>query len=448
MNKVTTAALAGLLAVTAGAQASASRWNGFGSAQAYIADVQDIFTLPGVVASHADTTYFELGGFATNPLIAGFAGNASAYNGIAPTNVWGGVHSKLGGGVLGLWFNRVSNTSSGINATLITLPNAGSVIGASAEFTAWSTAIGAPLHNQIDAIYGFSLSDATTLGIGLSRATNSGKFESTAGGSTGSLESNIGDFGISLGVEQKEVGPISLLEIGLQYSSRGNSFVQKSPTQTDKILVNGSSINLRIGGDMVGEKGMFSRVELGFATQSLGLKDEFATAPAAGSYIESKNSASMWNLGYAMGGTSDKGMGLMGLMLAGNGQSNDQAYATAEVDKTDISGMSLLATTAGEAKINGWLTVRAGLESNLFFTSTTTTDNGPAGGTTKNVTTSDAPAANGKASMGTTLTFGDISIDGVLNQDLLYTGTYLVSGVPGALSSQVSLTWPWGGSKQ
>jgi len=440
MNKVTTAALAGLLAVTAGAQASASRWNGFGSAQAYIADVQDIFTLPGVVASHADTTYFELG----NGIDIAAAFTATAYNGIAPANVWGGVHSKLGGGVLGLWFNRVSNTISGIAG--YTIPNAGAVLGG-AEFTAWSAAATGTLNNQIDAIYGFSLSDATTLGIGLSRATNSGKTETTVGGTTGSFDSSIGDFGISLGLEQKEVGPISLLEIGLQYSSRGNSFAQKG-TATDKVNMNGSSINLRVGGDMTGEKGMFSRVELGFATQSLGLKDEFATAPAAGSFVESKNSASMWNLGYAMGGTSDKGMGLMGLMLSGSGTSRDEAYNAAEVDKTDTSKMGLLATTAGEAKINGWLTVRAGLESNLFYSASTTTDQGAAGSTTKTIITSDAPAANGKASMGTTLTFGDISIDGVLNQDLLYTGTYLVSGVPGALSSQVSLTWPWGGSKQ
>jgi hypothetical protein len=440
MNKVTTAALAGLLAVTAGAQASQSRWNGFGSASAYIADVQDIFTLPGVVASHADTTYFELGGVGTGFGVP-IGTNDISSNGV---NAWGGVHSKLGGGVLGLWFNRLSGTISGINGGW-SVPDGGVVPGP--ILTAFATAVSNPLRNQIDALYGFSLSDSTTLGIGVSRATNSGKAETTTAGVATSQETNIGDFGISLGVEQKEVGPISLLEIGLQYSSRGDSFVNKA-AQTDKITANGSAINLRVGGDMTGDKGMFSRIELGFATQSLGLKDELATAPAAGTFIESKNSASMWNLGYAMGGSNDKGMGLMGLMLAGSGQSRDEAFNAAEVDKTDISGMTLLATTAGEAKINGWLTVRAGLESNLFFSSSTTTEQGAAGATTKIVITSDAPATNGKASMGTTLTFGDITIDGVLNQGLLFSGSYLVSGIPQALSSQVSLTWPWGGSKQ
>ena len=61
MNKVTTAALAGLVAVTATANASMSRWNGFGAAQAYIADVQDIWTLPGVITNYKNAAYIELG---------------------------------------------------------------------------------------------------------------------------------------------------------------------------------------------------------------------------------------------------------------------------------------------------------------------------------------------------------------------------------------------------
>lgn len=61
MKKITTAALAGLVAVTASANASMSRLNAFGAAKAFIADVQNIWTLPSVVASHKNTTYFELG---------------------------------------------------------------------------------------------------------------------------------------------------------------------------------------------------------------------------------------------------------------------------------------------------------------------------------------------------------------------------------------------------
>ena len=258
--------------------------------------------------------------------------------------------------------------------------------------------------------------------------------------------------GLNLGLEQKEVGPLSLLEVGLQYSSRGDSRVIKG-TNTDKISAGGSAINLRVGGDMAGEGGKFSRVELGFATQSLNLKAEPSASPASTDFVESKNSASAWNLGYAMGGSNDKGMGLMGLMLKGNSQGRDEANNGTEVNKKDISSLRLLASTAGEAKVNSWLSLRAGLESDLFYSTNTTTETGASGATTKSVVTNDAHAGtaadpNAKVSMGTTITLGDITIDGVLNQGLFYTGTYLVSGIPQGLSSQVSLTWPWGGGKQ
>jgi hypothetical protein len=369
-------------------------------------------------------------------------------------NSWGGVHGKLGGGVLGLWFNRpnmsLGNIGAGDPSLGFTIPNAGGVVTSAGTLATLATS---PLNNQFEALYGFSLSDATTLGIGISRATNSTKVEvAPSGGTTGSNENAVGDFGISLGLEQKEVGPISLLEVGLQYNSRGLSAADKG-TVTNKITGSGTGINLRVGGDMAGEGGKFSRVELGFNTQSLGFKDEFATAPAANSFIESKNSAMGWNLGYAMGGSNDKGMGLMGLMLSGLSQSRDEAYNANEIDKADVSTMRLLASTAGEAKVNSWLSLRAGLESDIFFSRSVATDLGTSGAHTKTTTTTDSHAGtvndpNAKASMGVSVTLGDIVIDGVMNQDLLYTGPYLVSGVPGALASQVSLTWPWGGGKQ
>jgi hypothetical protein len=146
-----------------------------------------------------------------------------------------------------------------------TIPNAGGVVTSAGTLATLATS---PLNNQFEALYGFSLSDATTLGIGISRATNSTKVEvAPSGGTTGSNENAVGDFGISLGLEQKEVGPISLLEVGLQYNSRGLSAADKG-TVTNKITGSGTGINLRVGGDMAGEGGKFSRVELGFNTRA------------------------------------------------------------------------------------------------------------------------------------------------------------------------------------
>lgn len=450
MNKVTTAALAGLMVVTAGAQASASRWNGFGSAQAYIADVQDIFTLPGVVASHADTTYFELGAPGAALATAGSNNNLSVAN-----NVWGGVHTKLGGGVLGLWFNRMTNTLDGIEKTgagalALTVPDAGGALAVGAG--ALTTRLNATLHNQIDVLYGYNLSDATTLGLGLSRGTNGTKTETTTSGTTGSTEETNGDFGVSLGVEQKEVGPIALLEVGLQYNSRGAAYTDKAPTATNKIEATGSRIALRVGGDIAGEKGAFGRVELGFSTSSLNVKDAVDGGNPSNTFVESKNSGMGYNLGYAAGMSSDKGMGLCGLMLQGGSTSRDEAFNGFEVNKVDNSKLNLLATTAGEAKLTNWLTFRAGLESDLYYSTSNVSETGAAGATTKATTTTDAHAGtvadpNAKASMGVSLSLGDLTLDGVFNQGLLYTGPYFISGIPAAYSSQVSLTWPWGGSK-
>jgi DNA-binding XRE family transcriptional regulator len=61
MNKLTTLALAGLVAVAASAVASDTRLAGFGASSAFIADVQDIWSLPAVVASNKNATYFEMG---------------------------------------------------------------------------------------------------------------------------------------------------------------------------------------------------------------------------------------------------------------------------------------------------------------------------------------------------------------------------------------------------
>lgn len=466
MNKVTTAALAGLMVVAVGAQASVSRWNGFGSAQAYIADVQDIFTLPGVVASHPDTTYIELGTARNNPSLnvdewgTGEANDygimntvdQSAYNHINDARMsWGGVNAKALGGVIGVWYNRPNNALNGITGPTLgffTVPDGGFFGGAARNN--FYNLINGPLNNQFDVLYGYTLSDATTLGFGISRATNDSKSE-TVNTATTSTDDSLDDFGISLGVEQKEVGPIALLEVGLQYNSRSAAHIVKG-VNTDKLTAAGSGINIRVGGDLAGKDGMFGRVELGLNMQNLGIKAEPSTSPASTDFTESKNSAMGWNLGYAMGGTKDKGMGLCGLMLIGTSSSLNEANNTTEVNKFDTSKLHLLATTAGEAKLNSLLTFRAGLESDLFYSNTTVRETGASGATTKTTNTQSAHAGsftdpNATASMGLSLTLGDITIDGVLNQDLLYTGTYLISGTPGAVSSQVSLTWPWGGSK-
>jgi hypothetical protein len=449
MNKLTTAALAGLVAVTATAGASMSRWNGFGAANAYIADVQDIWTLPGVVASHKNAMYLELGknniGYEAGENW-GSDGNSidDIYQDLAPNTAWGGVNTQVGPGVLSIWINR-PYTEGGFDAVGYEYGRP----GASGLAFNWAFSI----DNTLDILYGFDLSDSTTLGVSISRAAGykQNKTETNAG--TSSSTRDFQDLGLGLGVEQKEVGPIALLEVGLTINTLSGVNEAKNTTQTDKYNRSGMDLDLRIGGDLAGDDGAFGRVELGLQMDNFTYKNEPQTAPPANSYVEGKNNGLGYNVGYAMGKSGDKGMGLVGLMLYSRSDNGDAPnYGALDTNKVSINEFRLELATAAEAKLKEWLTIRAGLSGNLLYNFSYKTESGLPGAVTTNTYTSterwDAYGPYSynnlaKATMGTTLTFGNLSIDGVLNQDLLYTGSYLISGVQTALSSQVSATWGW-----
>ena len=454
MNKLTTLALAGLVAVAATASASMSRVAGFGAASSFIADVQNIWTLPAVVANYKNSTYIEFGkttngfdsgeqwGFDSNQ--TGSNGTAFLFQDLAPSTPWGGVHMELGPGVLGVWMNRPyhGNDFSATGFQFGTPTNSG--IASSSQVTPNQTA---------DILYGYNLSDATTLGLSLSRAVYYGgtKTESPAG--TTDNNRDFSDYGIGLGLDQKNLGPIALLEVGLNINMKSQTNTNKNSTVTDKFTRNGSNVAIRVGGDFAGDKGAFGRAELGLAMGGQTIKDEAQTAPPANTYSEAKDSNLNYNLGYAMGKSSDKGMGLAGLMFRSNSFSGDAPWNSGnDSNKVTFSEMRLELSTAGEAKLNNWLAVRAGFASDLFYSYSKVLEVTAGGNTTKTTNSQNERWNAGgpfnynnlaKATLGTSVTLGDLVIDGVLNQDLLYTGGYLLSGVPGVLSTQVSATWGW-----
>jgi len=433
MKKATALTLAGLMAISSVASASMSRWNGFGQSSLFIGDVQDIWTLPAVVASNANATYFEFGnGGGTDYTNFG-------YNNL-PGTAWGGAHMTLGPGVLAIWGGRPFNELSNINGGS-SVPNANGGTG-----TTPSSSFNTP-DQMIDLIYGFNVGEGLALGVGINRGTAGSKTEVVSGGTTTVSDNSTSDFGISLGADIKGLGPIALLEIGLQFNNTAGANIENDGTTTNKITLGGSDLDLRIGADIKGEKNGFQRIEVGVNTDSLTFKTEPGDAAPANSFIESKNGAMAWNLGWASGMSSDKGMGLGGFILTGLSQDRSEPFNAAEVDKFNSSAMTLAFVCAGEGKVKDWITARAGLSSNLWASNSTIVEVGPAGSTTK-VTSTNGGTANTTISTGLSLVFGDITLDGVLNQDLLYTGSYLVSGIPAGLFSQVSATWGWGGSKE
>jgi hypothetical protein len=432
MKKSTALTLAGLMAISGAASASMSRWNGFGDSKAFIADVGDIWTLPAVVAANPNATYFEFGDSNVS------ADSSSNYNN-RPNNPWGGAHLTLGPGVLAIWGNRPADDLgllSGISTPTNLANNA-------------SSSLRTP-QQQVDLIYAFGINDNTTLGIGLNRAVNSYLEDVNSSGTTVyKEEDSASDFGISLGADIKNVGPIALLEVGLQYNMISYLNSANNGSTTDKYTGSASSIDLRIGGDIKGEKNSFQRFELGLNTDSLSVKSEPNATPPADSWVESKSSAMAWNLGWAKGMSSDKGMGLGGLMLTSTQWSTDQANdgGPQVTDKYDENWTKLEFVCAGEGKIKEWLTARAGISTNLWDNDNYTYTNGPNSGVTKDVNNYTGNS-NTTLTTGLSLVFGDITIDGVLNQDVLYTGGYLFSGIQAALFEQVSATWAWGGAKE
>jgi hypothetical protein len=423
MNKLTTAALAGLVAVTATVNASVSRRDGFGSiGAAFIADVQDIWTLPGAIVNYKDALYAELGG--------------SSYS----SDVWGGAHFELGNGVLGVWGNRPVNEGGNMNQWV----------------PSWGTP-GSNPNESIDIIYGFNLSDDTTIAAGINRASWSEIDKTKEVNNEYYDEESAGTLGLSLGLEQKNVGPIALLEVGLQFNTVSQAYTDKTTLPTadeDKVSINGTDIDLRIGGDMAGDDGRFSRVELGLNMDSASAKNEPMPVPAAGSHVENKYSGFGYNVGYAAGKSGEKGMGLVGLMLSSRSDVEE------EVNSNDVAGgtykraYSLFQLTAGfaaEGKVNSWLTFRGGLTTNVLHNTTRerTRNNTVTGEEVHTNSTTDYGnwfdlygGQNGTASFGTSMTFGNLTIDGVLDQDLLWDGPYLVTGAgSGGLNTNVSATW-------
>jgi hypothetical protein len=449
MNKISTAALAGLVAVTATANASMSRWNGFGDANAYIADVQDIWSLPGVVVSNKNATYFEFGkaksdtAWSTEPVDA-FSSyyNNPGQNATPVASAWGGVHGEVGPGVLGVWVNRgqsslINGLYSGLGGEFAQTGNlsGGIAPNATVDMSAGELNVNNGAGGRVDLIYGFGLNDQIDLGISLSRANLNSKTENVAN-TAGRVDSyDAGALGFGIGAEIKEVAIFKLLEVGLVIDMDNMAISYKDTAGEDKIEHSASVYALRVGGDTAGENGMFGRAELGFRMGSgLSKNGVTSTAPVVGDK-EHKISGSQWNLGYAMGKSGDKGMGLMGLMLKGEGSSSETDGANT---KSDRGSMSLQFTTAGEAKVKEWLTARAGIAANLYESSGTT-----GAGATNPVKTSTSN--NGAATLSTGLSgqFGQVTIDGVLNQDVLYTSGFLISGVSETLFTQVSATWGW-----
>lgn len=461
MNKMTTLALAGLVSVAAVSQASESRWAGFGAAADYIADVQDIWTLPGALVNYKNATYLELG---NNPYNSNEDGNA-------------GAHLSLGPGVLGVWVGRDAyqnnfnvlrdiDSNFAFNGSRISRNYYNSILADAAEDVAddgnfndengdvnyWNTraeriASEMPLYGRLNLLYAFDLSDTVALGFGIERAAAERTLKSNDSNNSYKSTLSASDLGFSVGAEIKEVAIFKLVEVGLKINM-ANQLVEGVAVNGDReAAVNNAMMTaLRVGADTAGENGAFGRVELGFKTGSDNNKFEHSVSQTEDS--SGKVSASMWNIGYAAGVAGDKGLGLLGVKLTGN---SVKAELVDNVDNALTYGnasysadsMDVIVAAAAEYKAKEWLTVRFGADSNVFGSTTEKfvylpVNNG-------DYTQGESNAREVNFSEGISLNLGALTIDGVLDQSLVFAGPYLLTGNSTwtGLNTKVSTTYVW-----
>lgn len=141
-----------------------------------------------------------------------------------------------------------------------------------------------------------------------------------------------------------------------------------------------------------------------------------------------------------MGKSSSKGMGLAGLILTGDhaGNSAPKYPTTNNVDaKNDVAGdeLNLAFVSAGEGKLNSWLTGRAGFSTTVYNWKTDSTDNLTSAVAGAGKTSNYRDIYSTTLTLGLSIAVGDITIDGALNQNLFYNGSSY---------GQVSATWAWG----
>ncbi|MGH7441187.1 MAG: hypothetical protein ACREKE_00785, partial [bacterium] len=189
----------------------------------------------------------------------------------------------------------------------------------------------------------------------------------------------------------------------------------------------------------------FGRAEFGFKTGSLSvqsLDNEVVRGSESGT-------DGLYNLGYAMGVSQDRGMALCGVMLNGAFGGDGVSAGNAETYNAE----DLVLSAGGEFKIKEWLSARGGLSGSLASAGSLSQSPGPSMGAPSYSASNSAlegpgglgiaPAGDAQLALGLSLNLGDLTVDGSLSQNLLFAGSALANGLPANIFGDVSASWEW-----
>lgn len=442
LSRVAPLLLALGLGPPAPAHATLAADEGLGAASAFMVNDASYTSFPQVVDAYKGATYFEFG--IASPLSPSAAPDGSPGN---AASAWGGADIPFGAGALGVWVGRPDGDFAGLYgesrldaAGLATgfapgMDRLAGLGGISASSTVDAFYGAEPAQARVDLIYAFDFTDRLRLAVGLNRAASDQQVDFGSDGYDAYTADNLG---LSLGADYKGLPYIKLLQLGLQVNEESLLADANISGTDNKLASSAQGFDLRAGADIPAGDGSFGRAELGLKSGTLSVQSE-AGADADGN---DRGGATEYRLGYALGETQDRGMGLCGLMVHGSAGNDDG------VNSISYNTLNVVLSTAGEMKLKEWLTARAGLSGSLYSQGAVSVVRGS--GATPAYSAADssladgagsvAPAGAAQVSLGLSLNLGSITVDGGLNQNLLYSGSARVGNEPGA---RVSMVWDW-----
>jgi hypothetical protein len=402
MKKLAAVFIVLLFASTASAQVISNptqnaRMLALGVQNQQIEDDFNIFINPAQLSNYKNNVYGELGAY-TAPV--------PSINGPNPGNVpattqWGGMNMDVSYGGWGVYLGR---------------PYAGPLNLASATAGALgvTTPLTAPANNRYDLFYA---THGMPLGVYLSYASRSTETKAGGGkvtdeaseinlGAGGLLMNNMLDVALNLGMPSME-------------ANDGTSKVQGD-----------AGINIALLGRL--HTGMGGNAKL-LTTLQILMGDASLKGPAGGKLEQTANTI---QLDTALNSKPNPGT----LLVAGIGivSTSTEAKAQPGNSKTTSSTLMIPVNVAVEHQTFKPVKTRIGLSSALYNTTDTKTPAVPTG-TIKTTSVADGTAT---VSMGFGWAVADnLMLNAVINQDILFSGTYVVSGISETLSTILGVSY-------
>lgn len=478
MKKITIIAILSILFITTSIHATVSRIAGLGI-QPWMIDEDDTHIWFNIarLSDHKNIIWGELGSTLPTPLNVNFSNQTTL------SNQWGAVSYgfKLGlPSVIGLaiarpYWGRVGTVGQAIGdvpSLAPFMPRLVDVTGASVLFETLTP------RNKFDLGYSMALSDKIKLGAAVNFACDYDNRDfsydgaATSGTVTNNRESS--EINFSIGTLLSDIGPISNLDIAfaLGLPSVKNTFKEIPKTagpgieRDDHELKTDRAMNLglftRAAIDLLDTLKLLILLNYG----SSNLPNTFIgrhDANADGDYndpyefIEQKRTQRTSNI--SLGSSLNKKINDKTLLISALGISLDttensavqssSAGITMEEYKTETTALTIPVNIALERVISRVFTARLGVRYDILSIQTTKVTDpdafdalGRATIEDKKTTVVDLSGQQAMVSLGLGVNItNSLKLDAVIRQQLLFTGTYLISGVPETLATLLTVTY-------